>query len=115
MNHKLSLMLAMGKDFIQTLQSEQGRRLIPVLLVMLALTMFVIGRWSAPTTILIQQTKAELKLQILQQKHMLEQLSREQETNINALAARLAELQAASTRLATPSTPRRGTPRPGTA
>jgi murein DD-endopeptidase MepM/ murein hydrolase activator NlpD len=92
-------MLAMGKDYIQSLQSEQGRRLVSVLLVMMALMIFVIGRWSAPNTILIQQTKAELKLQILEQKHMLEQLSREQETNINALAARLAELQAASTRL----------------
>ena len=66
---------------------------------MLALSMFIIGRWSAPTTVLIQQTKAELRLEILQQKNLLEQLSLEQETNINALAARLAELQAASTRL----------------
>ena len=92
-------MLATGKDYIQSLQSEQGRRVVSVLLVMLALSMFVIGRWSAPTTVLIQQTKAELRLEILQQKNLLEQLSREQETNINALAARLAELQAASTRL----------------
>ncbi|MFC1702622.1 M23 family metallopeptidase [Pseudomonadota bacterium] len=99
MNSKLSLMLATGKDYIQSLQSEQGRRVVSVLLVMLALSMFVIGRWSAPTTVLIQQTKAELRLQILQQKNLLEQLSREQETNINAMAARLAELQAASTRL----------------
>ena len=92
-------MLAMGKDYIQSLQSEQGRRVVSVMLVMLALSMFVIGRWSAPTTVLIQQTKAELRLEILQQKNLLEQLTREQETNINALAARLAELQAASTRL----------------
>ena len=99
MNSKLSLMLATGKDYIQSLQSEQGRRVVSVLLVMLALSMFVIGRWSAPTTVLIQQTKAELRLEILQQKNLLEQLSREQETNINALAARLAKLQAASTRL----------------
>ena len=92
-------MLATGKDYIQSLQSEQGRRVVSVLLVMLALSMFVIGRWSAPTTVLIQQTKAELRLEILQQKNLLEQLTREQETNINALAARLAKLQAASTRL----------------
>ncbi len=89
----------MGKDYMQSLQSEQGRRVVSVLLVMLALSMFVIGRWSAPTTVLIQQTKAEMRLEILQQQEMLDQLSREQDTNINALAARLAELQAASTRL----------------
>ena len=99
MNSKLSLLLARGKDYIQSLQSEQGRRVISVLFVMLALSMFVIGRWSAPTTVLIQQKKAELRLEILQQKKMLAQLSREHELNINALAARLAELQAASTRL----------------
>ena len=96
---KLSLLLARGKEYIQTLQGEQGRRVVSVLFVMLALSMFVIGRWSAPTTVLIQQKKAELRLEILQQREMLGQLSREHEVNINALAARLAELQAASTRL----------------
>ena len=96
---KLSLLLASGKDYIQTLQGEQGRRVISVLFVMLALSMFVIGRWSAPTTVLIQQKKAELRLEILQQRNMLAQLSREHEVSINALAARLAELQASSTRL----------------
>ena len=40
-----------------------------------------------------------MKLEIMQQQEILDQLSREQETNVNALAARLAELQAASTRL----------------
>jgi murein DD-endopeptidase MepM/ murein hydrolase activator NlpD len=99
MINKLSLLLARGKEYIQTLQGEQGRRVISVLFVMLALSMFVIGRWSAPTTVLIQQTKAELRLEILQQKRILDQLSREHDVNINALAARLAELQAASTRL----------------
>ena len=92
-------MLAMGKHYIQTLQSEQGRRVVSMMLIMLALSMFMIGRWSAPTTVLIQQTKAEMRLEIQQQQEMLHQLSRDQETNINALAARLAELQAASTRL----------------
>ena len=96
---KLSLLLARGKGYIQTLQSEQGRRVVSVLFVMLALSMFVIGRWSAPTTVLIQQKKAELRLEILQQRNMLAQLSREHEVSINALAARLAELQASSTRL----------------
>ena len=84
---------------MKTLQSEQGGRVTGVLLVMLALTMFVIGRWSSPTPVLMQQTMAAMKLEIMQQQEMLVQISREQETNINALAVRLAELQAASTRL----------------
>lgn len=99
MNSKLSLLLALGKIYMQPLQSEQGRRVVSALLVMLALTMFVAGRWSAPTTILIQQKKAEMRLEILQQQQMLAQLEREHESNINSLAARLAELQASSTRL----------------
>jgi murein DD-endopeptidase MepM/ murein hydrolase activator NlpD len=48
---------------------------------------------------MMQQTMSEMKLEILNQQALLEQLSREHETNINALAARLAELQAASTRI----------------
>jgi len=92
-------MIARGKHYIQSLQSEEGRRVVSVLFIMLALSMFMIGRWSAPTTILIQQTKAEMRLEIRQQQEMLHQLSLDQEANINALAARLAELQAASTRL----------------
>ena len=99
MNSKLSLLLARGKDYMQSLQGEQGRRVTSVLLVMLALTMIVIGRWSSPTPVLMQQTMAAMKLEIMQQQEILDQLSREQETNVNALAARLAELQAASTRL----------------
>jgi len=99
MNSKLALFLATGKGYIDSLQSEQGRRVFSLLLVMLVVSMFVIGRWTAPATVLIQQTKAEMRLEILQQQEMLQQLSRENETNINALAARLAELQAASTRL----------------
>jgi len=99
MMSKLSLLVTRGKDYIQSLQGEQGRRVMSILFVMLALSMFVIGRWSAPTTVLIQQKKAELRLEILQQQKMLAQLSREHEDSINALAARLAELQAASTRL----------------
>jgi murein DD-endopeptidase MepM/ murein hydrolase activator NlpD len=66
---------------------------------MLAFSMFVIGRISSPTPVLVQQTMAEMKLEILQQQEMLDQLAREQESNINALAVRLAELKAASTRL----------------
>ena len=95
----LSPILAMSKYYTPSLQSEQGRRVVSVMLVMLALSMFVVGRWSSPTPVLMQQAMAEMRLEMLQQQEMLNQLSLEQETNINALAARLAELQAASTRL----------------
>ena len=99
MNTNLSSILAIGKNYMQSLQNEQGRRVVSVLFVMLALSMFVVGRMSSPTPVLMQQTMAEMKLEIIQQQDMLGQLSREQESNINALAVRLAELQAASTRL----------------
>jgi murein DD-endopeptidase MepM/ murein hydrolase activator NlpD len=99
MNTKLSSILAISKNYMQTLQGEQGRRVVMVLFVMVALSMFVIGRMSSPTPVVMQQTMAEMKLEILQQQDMLDQLAREQESNVNALAARLAELQAASTRL----------------
>ena len=84
---------------MQSLQGEQGQRVVMVLFVMVALSMFVIGRMSSPTPVVMQKTMAEMKLEILQQQDMLDQLAREQESNVNALAARLAELQAASTRL----------------
>ena len=99
MNTNLSSILAVSKNYIHTLKNENGTRVLSVLVLMLAFSMFVIGRWSSPTPVLMQQTMAEMKLEIIQQQEMLEQLSRGQETNINALAARLAELQAASTRL----------------
>jgi murein DD-endopeptidase MepM/ murein hydrolase activator NlpD len=92
-------MLAVGKNYMQSLHSEHGTRVVSVLLLMLAFSMFAIGRLSSPTPVLMQQTMAEMKLEIQQQQDTLEQLSRAQETNINALAVRLAELQAASTRL----------------
>ena len=99
MNTNLSSIPATGKNYMQLLQSRQGKRLVSVLLIMLVFSIFVAGRVSSPTPVLMQQAMAEMKLEILQQQNMLDQLSREQETNINALAVRLAELQAASTRL----------------
>ena len=99
MKDKLSSIFVMGKGYIDSLPADQARLVLAALAVMLALSMFVLGRYTAPTTILIQQTKAQLKLEILQQKQLFKQLSLENEANINALAARLAELQAASTRL----------------
>jgi murein DD-endopeptidase MepM/ murein hydrolase activator NlpD len=99
MKTNLSSKLAASKNYLVSLQNKYGRRVLPFLLLILAFFIFVIGRWSSPTAVLMQQTMAEMKLEIVQQQEMLEQLSREQVTNINALAARLAELTAASTRL----------------
>ncbi len=92
-------MLAAGKTYIQSINNEYGKRVLSVFILMLAFSIFIIGRWSSPTPVLMQQTMAEMKLEIMQQQDMLDQLSRQQETNIDALAARLAELTAASTRL----------------
>lgn len=99
MKTKLSSLLAISKNYTPSLRGEQGRRVVAVLFLMLALSMFGIGRLSSPTPVLMQKALADMKLEIQQQQDMLDQLSREQEYSINALAVRLAELQAASTRL----------------
>ena len=103
MKSKLSFLLASGKSNMKMLQQkygeEHGKRVFAVLVLMFAFSMFVVGRWSSPTPVLMQQTIAGLKLEIMQQQNMLDQLSRDQDANVNALAVRLAELKAASTRL----------------
>lgn len=99
MKTKLSSILVVGKNYMRSLQSDHGWRVLSVLILMLAFSMFILGRWSSPTPVLMQQAMADMKLEIMQQQDLLEQLSREQETNINALAVRLSELKAASTRL----------------
>ena len=99
MKSNVSSLLAGGKQYLQTLCSENGNRVMVVLMLMFACSMFVVGRWSSPTPVLMQQKIAGLKLEVIQQQQLLEQLSRDQEANVNALAARLAELKAASTRL----------------
>jgi septal ring factor EnvC (AmiA/AmiB activator) len=99
MKTKLTSILAIGKRYQPSLQDEQGRRVLSVLVLMLAFSMFAIGRWSAPESVLLQKAVVDMRLEVAQQQQLLEQLSREQETSINALAVRLAELQAASTRL----------------
>jgi murein DD-endopeptidase MepM/ murein hydrolase activator NlpD len=99
MKSNVSSLLASGKQYVQTLRSEKGTRVLGVLMLMFAFSMFVIGRWSSPTPVLMQQKVAGLKLEVIQQQHLLDQLSRDQDANVNALAARLAELKAASTRL----------------
>ncbi len=99
MNTKLSSITDMGKYYLAFTQTGQGRRVSSVLLVMLAVSMFLIGRVSAPTPVAIQQAVVEMKLELLEQQAMIKRLSVENENNINALAVRLAELQATSTRL----------------
>lgn len=86
--NKLTSILAAGKKNVYIL-----------LLLIFALCTFAVGRWSSPTPVLMQQSIAGLKLEVMQQELMLEQLTRDQKTNVNALAIRLAELQASSTRL----------------
>ncbi len=96
MKTKLTPIPVNSKDYLHLLRS---RRVLFSLALMMAFSMFVAGRWSSPAPVLMQQTMAALKLEVQQQHEILDQLSSEQETNIDALAARLAELQAASTRL----------------
>jgi murein DD-endopeptidase MepM/ murein hydrolase activator NlpD len=99
MNTNLSSILACGKDYVQTLKSKNNRYIVPGLLLVLATCVFAVGRWSAPTPVILQQAMSEVKLEIQQQQEILDRLSREQEANIDALSVRLAELKAASTRL----------------
>lgn len=97
--NKLTSLLAVGKNYVQMLKSEHAGRLLTVVLLMLAFSMFVVGRWSSPTPVIMQQKISGLKLEVMQQQMLLDQLSRDQETSVDALAVRLAELKAASTRL----------------
>lgn len=96
---KLSSILADGKNYIHTVPDWPARRVGSVLLMMLAILMLLIGRWTSPTPVLLEKTIAEMKLEIIRQQQVLDQLSIEQQTSIDALAARLAEITAASTRL----------------
>ncbi|MCW8924798.1 MAG: M23 family metallopeptidase [Xanthomonadales bacterium] len=99
MKTKLTAILAIGKKYKPTLQNDHGRHVLSVLVLVLAFSMFAIGRWSSPAPVLLQKAVADMRLEVLQQQQLLDQLSWEQEISVNALAARLAELQAASTRL----------------
>ena len=99
MKTKLSLFIAVGKNYIKLLQKVYPRTMIWVPLSVLAVSMFFIGRVSSMAPELIQNRLSAMKFEILQQQDVLNQLSLEQEINIDALAARLAEVKAASTRL----------------
>jgi murein DD-endopeptidase MepM/ murein hydrolase activator NlpD len=68
------------------------------LLIALSLS-FVVGRKSVTTPPEFEQAMAELHIAILKQQGDVDRLLRDKRSNTNALSARLAELQAASTRL----------------
>ena len=61
--------------------------------------MFLLGRGSAPIPPDLKQELAALQLEIQAQQRDVDHLKTDNEQNVNALAVRLAELQAASTRL----------------
>jgi murein DD-endopeptidase MepM/ murein hydrolase activator NlpD len=60
---------------------------------------FVAGRKSVTVPAHFAQAQAELHLTILQQQGAVDRMLRDNRSNTNALSARLAELQAASTRI----------------
>jgi len=64
-----------------------------------AVVMFMAGRSSVAAQPELLRSISALQLDIQRQQRQVDRLSRQNELNINALAARLAELQAASTRM----------------
>jgi len=97
--NKLTSLLASGKKYMQMQLNGRGNRVVFALLPLFAVAMFVWGRWSSSAPVQMRPAIAGFKLELMQQRALLDQLSRDQEANVNALAIRLAELQASSTRL----------------
>lgn len=64
-----------------------------------ALTMFLLGRGTAPASNDLLKAAETMRLQLLQQQSAVDRLAKDNRDGVNALAARLAELQAAATRL----------------
>jgi murein DD-endopeptidase MepM/ murein hydrolase activator NlpD len=64
-----------------------------------AVVMFMAGRSSVSAQPELLSSFSALQLEVRNQQRMVDRLARQNELNINALAARLAELQAASTRM----------------
>lgn len=67
--------------------------------VLLGLTAFLAGRSTAPAPEYLSQAVEALQTQVRLQQGAVDRLAQDNRQNVNALAARLAELQAASTRL----------------
>lgn len=73
--------------------------LLSINLVIAMAISFVAGRESVTVPAEFAQAQAELQITILQQQGAIDRLLRDNRSNTNALSARLAELQAASTRI----------------
>jgi murein DD-endopeptidase MepM/ murein hydrolase activator NlpD len=89
----------MGKHYLEYLRQDKGRRVLSVMVVVLSFMMFFIGRATAPEPRQLRMQVEELRAELVNQQSALDHLVQESETNVNALAARLAELKASSTRL----------------
>ena len=81
---------------------RKGHKMVAVLLPAFfccAVIMFMAGRSSVSEQPELMRNISALQLDIRSQQRLVDRLSRRNELNINALAARLSELQAASTRM----------------
>jgi len=80
-------------------KGRSGTALLLTAFVSCAVVMFLAGRISVAEQREMVRNISALQLDIQTQQRVVDRLSRRNELNINALAARLAELQAASTRM----------------
>jgi murein DD-endopeptidase MepM/ murein hydrolase activator NlpD len=76
-----------------------GRLKLAAAFVVCGLAMYLIGRHTAPAPDELLQAVEALQFQVLLQQGAVDRLANDSRQGVNALAARLAELQAASTRL----------------
>lgn len=81
--------------------NDRRARLAQKALAMAALgaVLFAAGRFSAPAHPGLEDLVSELRVEVLKQQRELDRLQARNELSVNALAARVAELQAASTRI----------------
>jgi murein DD-endopeptidase MepM/ murein hydrolase activator NlpD len=91
----------LGRDLLASLadRTSRGRLALAAAFVVCGLTMYLIGRNTAPAPDDLLQAVEALQLQVLLQQGAVDRLAADSRQGANALAARLAELQAASTRL----------------
>jgi len=78
---------------------RQGRLWLAAAFVLCGVAMFLLGRTTATAPADLTEAVADLKLQLRIQQGAVDRLAADNRQGVNALAARLAELQAASTRL----------------
>ena len=108
MKAKISPLASTGKHIIHDngwsgVRNKAQRTQVSVVAVFLVLVVlvavFYTGRMTMGVPAQVQQTMRDMELAILRQQAALDKVSNEHEMNVNALAVRLAALQAASTRL----------------